>query len=312
MDTTKKLSKAVVILGPTGSGKTGWGLKLAKKFSAEIISADSRQIYQKMTIGTAKPLGEWRRSGFRKTFYVEDIPHHLIDFLDPGKLFTVANFRDRAIKFAKLAYYNRHLPIVVGGTGLYIHSFVDNLQIPRIAPNTKLRKSFEEKTNLELLKWLEHLDPKTASCVDPQNKRRIIRALEVCILSGSLFSKQQTKGDPVFDVLQIGIKVPREILYERIDTRTDEMIKLGLVEEVRQLARQKYGWKLPSMSGIGYKQFKGYLDGEYALDEAIERLKRDTRRYAKRQLTWFRRDERIKWVETYEEAEKLVEKFLRD
>ena len=309
---TSKLPKLIVVLGPTASGKTTWGLKLAKKFNGDIISADSRQIFKKMNIGTAKVVGEWRRNGLRKTYYVEDVPHHLIDFLDPGKSFAVSEFRDKAVKYAKLAHKNGKMPLVVGGTGLYIHSVVDNLEIPRVAPNSKLRKSLKDKTNEELMKLLQTLDPKSAKAVDPKNTRRIIRALEVCILSGIPFSEQQIKGDPIFDVLQIGIDAPREVLYDRINKRVDKMMKLGLLKEVENLVKQKYGWNLSSMSGIGYRQFKGYFDGEYDLDRAIELLKRDTRRYSKRQLTWFKRDDRIKWCKDYKEAERLVEEFLKN
>ena len=308
---TKKLEKAIVLVGPTASGKTSWSLRLAKKFDGEIISADSRQVYKKMDIGTAKEKGEWRRNGLRKTYYVEDVPHHLIDFLDPGKFFTVAEFRDKAIKYIKLISKNNKLPIVAGGTGLYIYALVDNLQIPRIAPNKKLRKSLEEKTNEELMQLLKQMDPKSAKAVDANNTRRIIRALEVCILSGVPFSEQQNKGEPIFDFLQIAIDVDRETLYNRIDSRVDQMMKFGLLKEVENLLKQKYDWHLPSMSGIGYKQFKGYFDGDYDLEHAIELLKRDTRRYAKRQISWFKRDKRIKWVKDYNTAEKIVTEFLK-
>ena len=307
---TKKLPKLIVILGPTASGKTTWSLELAKKFNGEIISVDSRQIFKKMDIGTAKAKGEWRRNGLRRTFYIENIPHHLMDFLDPGKQFTVAEFRDKAIKYAKMAQAADRLPMLVGGTGLYISSVVDNFKIPRVAPNQKLRKGLEEKTNEDLLKLLKTLDAISANKVDVKNKRRIIRALEVCILSGTPFSEQQTKGDSIFDVLQIGIDVPREVLYNRINERIDEMMKLGLLKEVESLLKQRYGWNLPSMSGIGYRQFRDYFEDKSDLDTAIELLKRDTRHYAKRQLTWFKRDFRIKWCKECGEAEKLVEKFL--
>ncbi|MFH1946561.1 MAG: tRNA (adenosine(37)-N6)-dimethylallyltransferase MiaA [Candidatus Magasanikbacteria bacterium] len=308
---TKKLPKLIVLLGPTASGKTTWGLKLAKNFNGEIISADSRQVYRKMDIGTAKAVGEWRRNGLRKTYYIEDVPHHLIDFLDTGKQFTVAEFRDKAVKYTKLALKGGKTPLIVGGTGLYIHSVVDNLKIPRIAPNRKLRKSLEEKSTEDLMKLLKNLDPKTAQTVDSNNTRRVIRALEVCILSGIPFSEQQIKGDQIFDVLQIGIEVPREVLYTRIGKRVDEMMKLGLLKEVENLLKQKYGWNLPSMSGIGYRQFREFFENKRELDEAIELLKRDTRRYAKRQTSWFKRDNRIVWCKEYREAEKLVNEFLK-
>lgn len=307
---SKPLSKVIVLVGPTASGKTDWSLRLAKKYNGEIIMADSRQIYKKMNIGTAKEPGEWRWVGFRRVYHIQDVPHYLVDFLDPGKFFTMAEFKEEAIKRIQACLKNGCQPIVAGGTGLYVLSLVDNLQIPKVAPNRKLRKSLEEKNNDELMQWLEKLDPETAQSVDHCNKRRIIRALEVCILSGKPFSQHEKRGRPLFDFLQIGIEVPRDILYERINTRVDNMMKLGLLKEVEGLIKQKYSWSLPSMSGIGYQQFKDFFDKKITLDQAVENLKQDTRHYAKRQLTWFKRDERIKWVEKYEEAEKLVNKFL--
>lgn len=308
----QNLQKLIVICGPTASGKTAWSLKLAKKYDGEIISADSRQIYKKMDIGTAKDPGEWRTNGLRKTFYIEDIPHHLMDFLDPGKNFTVAEFRDKAVKYGKMAHYKGNIPFIVGGTGLYIHVVVDNFNIPRIPPNKKLRDSLEKKTNEELMVWLKKLDPITADTVDADNNRRIIRALEVCMLSGRPFSEQQLKGEPIFDVLQIAIDQPREVLYDRINRRVEKQIEMGLLDEIKNLLKQKYSWGLPSMSGIGYRQFKDYFEGTMSLKEAIENLKQANRNYAKRQMTWFRRDKRIHWVKTIEEADDLILKFLED
>ena len=312
MSEIRKQPKLIVILGSTACGKTSWSLKLARKINGEIISSDSRQIYKKMNIGTAKEPGEWRRNGLRKTYYIEDIPHHLIDFLDPGKRFTVAEFRDKALKYTKLAYKENRIPIVAGGTGLYIKSIVDNYQIPRVPPNKKLRQSLGEKSNEELLNLLKRMDADAVKKVDPNNKRRIIRALEVCILSGEPFSAQKQKGDSLFDVLQIGINVPKDVLYDRINKRVDEMMEMGLLEEVEILLKQKYSWELPSMSGIGYRQFKDYFEKKKSLEEVTDLLKRDTRRYAKRQLAWFKRDERIKWCDNYDQAEKLVEEFLKN
>lgn len=305
-----RLPKLIVLLGPTGSGKTCLGIEIAKKFNGEIISADSRQIFKKMTIGTAKPKGEWRWNGLRKTFFASDIPHHLIDFLDPGKVFTVAEFRDKALKYAKMAHKAGRNPVVVGGTGLYISSVVDNYIIPKVSPNSKLRRSLSEKSNEELLGLLKNMDPEAVKIVDGKNKRRIVRALEVCILSGDSFSNLRKKGDALFDVLQIGIDLPRDVLYERINARTDKMIDDGLVKEVQNLLKQKYHWNLSSMNSIGYKQMRGFFEGSQDLAKTLELLKRDTRHYARRQLTWFRRDKRTKWVKGAEEAVKLVEDFL--
>lgn len=309
---TKKRPKLIVILGPTACGKTEWSLRFAKKFDGEIISADSRQIYKKMSIGTAKAKGEWIQRNKRRTYFVEDIPHHLIDFLDPGKPFTVADFRDRAIKYVKLAHKNARLPMVVGGTGLYISALVDNLHIPRIPPNKKLRQGLEEKSTAELAKLLHALDPISAQKIDHNNKRRIIRALEVSILSGKPFSEQRGRGEQLFDVLRIGIDVRREVLHDRIEKRIDKMLESGLVDEVKGLLKQRYGWNLPSMSGIGYRQFKDFLEGNTTLEDVTELFKRDTRRYARRQMTWFRRDKEINWCKDYIEAEKLIEDFLNE
>lgn len=306
----EKLQKVIIILGATASGKTNWSLRLAQKYQGEIISADSRQIYKKMDIGTAKPKGEWLRNGLRKTFFVENVPHHLIDFLDPGKTFTVAEFRDKAIKYIKLAHKQARVPFIVGGTGLYISSVVDNLKIPRIPPNKKLRRSLEQKSEDELVGLLRTLDPVSASRIDKRNKRRIIRALEVCIFTGEPFSRQQKKGEPLFDILQIGITVDKDTLHARIEERIAAMIEQGLSAEVQKLVEKKYRFELPSMSGIGYRQFKEYFEGKISLSQVQKDLVRDTWRYARRQMSWFKRDERITWVSSYEEAEALVQKFL--
>lgn len=307
---TSTLPKVVAIMGPTTSGKTDWGLKLAKDFNGEVICADSRQVYKYMTVGTAKPRGEWKFVGLRRVYHIDGIPHHLIDFLSPGKAFTAAEFRDRALKHIKAITRAGKLPIIVGGTGLYIDALVNNYTIPRIPANKKLREGFEEKTAAELLSWLGKLDPDAAASIDQYNKRRIIRALEVCILSGKQFSKQKKKGDPIFNILKFGIAIPREQLYERIDARVDRMITEGLEKEITYLVKQKYGWNLPSMSGIGYRQFKAYFEGSRTLDQVVSQLKQDTRNYAKRQMTWFKRDRDIIWCKNIQEAETALKSFL--
>ncbi len=308
----KPLSKVVVILGPTASGKSKMGLRLAQEFGGEIISADSRQIYKKMDIGTGKEPGEAVRVGLSKIYHVGGIPHHLIDFLDPGKTFTAVDFRDQALKHIRAIEKRKKHPVIVGGTGLYLQSLIDNYKIPRVPPNKKLRQSLEQKNNDELMRLLESMDPDSAQIIDSNNKRRIVRALEVCILSGKHFSKMQQKGEPLVDALQIGIDLPRELLYERIGERVDAMIEQGLIQEIDALLKQKYSWNLPSMSGIGYRQFKEYFEGTAPLADVVSHLKRDTRRFARRQLTWFRRDQRIHWCKTYEEARALVQKFYQE
>jgi tRNA dimethylallyltransferase len=305
---TKQLPKLVVIVGPTASGKTSWSLELAEKYNGEIISADSRQIYKKMSIGTAKVEGAWKKD----IYVVDGVNHYMLDFLDPGKSFTAAQFRDQAVKHIKRSIKSDKLPFLVGGTGLYVQTLIDNYDIPRVPPNKKLRSSLEAKDAKDLVDLLKQLDPKIVETIDKKNKRRLVRALEVCIFTGLPFSEQRLKNDPIFDVLVIGVDVPRELLYDRIEHRVDDMIDNGLEKEIRGLRRQKYSWDMPSMLGIGYRQFRDYLDGDEPIEAAIKKLKRDTKRFARRQLTWFRRDKRIKWVSTCKDADKLIREFLKD
>lgn len=305
-----KLPKLVVLLGSTASGKTDWSLHFAKEFNGQVISADSRQVFKRMDIGTAKPPGEWRRHGLKKLYMVDDVIHHLVDILDPGKTFTAAEYRDRAIKHIKQVQKEGKTPFLVGGTGLYISSIVDNFQIPRVQPNKKLRSSLEEKSPEALFSLLQTLDPLLAETIDKKNKRRLIRALEVCIFTGEPFSAQRKQGEPLFDVLQIGISVPRETLYSRIEARIDQMIEAGLLQEVEELVKRRYNWKVPSMNGIGYRQFEQYFSGACSLPEVVEMLKRDTKRFARRQHTWFKRDPRIQWYETRDAAADHIHRFL--
>mgnify|MGYP001610782170 CR=1 FL=1 len=308
--TDKPLPKLVVVTGPTAAGKTEWGLRLAKKFKGEIISADSRQIYTKMDIGTAKPQGEWRTRGQHRAYFVDGVRDHLVDFLDPGKQFTVVEFRDLVMKHINACARRDHRPFVVGGTGLYIQALVENYTIPRIPPNRKLRRSLEQKDTADLVQLLQILDADAAAKIDRRNKRRVIRALEVCILSGEPISAQQMRGEPIFDTLKIGVQIDREELYKRIDKRIEVMVRQGLLGEVQSLVRQRYAWELPSMSAMGYRQFRPYLEGKATLETVVEHLKRDTRHFARRQFTWFRRDKEIQWCKTYAQAERLVKKFL--
>jgi len=299
-------NKLIVILGPTASGKSDWAIKLAKKFNGEIISADSRQIYRGMDIGTAKPLNQ------------EGIPHHLIDIVNPEEEFTVAQYKKIAIEKIEDIKLREKIPFLVGGTGLYIQSVVDNLEIPKVAPNQALRRKLEEKSAEELFEDLKRIDPKTAEAIDAKNKRRLIRALEVKILSGVSFVSAKQIAEPLFNTLQIGIKISREKLYKKIDKRVEEQIEQGLESEVRniyeELAKkmpEEKIWQLPSMTGLFCQEFKKYLEGKIDLAEVIRLIKLHHRQYARRQMSWFKRDKRIHWLEELEKAEKLIEEFLR-
>lgn len=302
----KRLSRLIVILGPTASGKTDLGVFLAKKFKGEVINADSRQIYKEMSIGTAKPEFEIQNSKFE----IDNIPHHLFDIAKPDKTITLAVWKRKALQVIRDIIKRGKMPILVGGTGLYMQAIVENLQIPRVPPNKKLRESFEKKSAKELLKLLAKLDPDAAANLDPRNPRRIIRALEVSIWTGKPFSKQQKRGKPLFDVLEIGITFsPRQKLYDRIDKRVEIQIKEGLVEETKRLIK-KYPRATPSLSGIGYYEIADYLDGKLSLEEAKQKIKYRTHNYARRQLIWFRRNKKIHWIKTKKETENLVKDFL--
>jgi len=305
------LPKIIAIIGPTASGKTDLGIFLAKKFNGEILNFDSRQIYQEMNIGTAKPVGEWEEYVGGKVYMVEGVPHHLMDFVAPDREYSLSNFKDDAMRVIGEILSRGKLPILVGGTGLYFWGVLENLNLTETQPDLELRKQLESKSLDDLVDLLREKDPESAEVIDLKNPRRVLRALEVVLSTGESFVARQGKNESLYNSLQIGLSWPREILNERIDRRVDVQLQDGLLDETRKLA-EKYSWDLPSMSGIGYRQMGYFLRGEMSLDEATEVLKRDTRHYAKRQMTWFKRDHDIIWLEGPDKnrAEELVRNFL--
>jgi len=305
MSNNKKL-KLIVILGPTASGKTELAVKLAQKFNGEIVNADSRQIYREMDIGTGKV--ESQKFIKLKVYKVKS-SIHLISIVNPDQQFSLTQYKKLAINKIKEIQRRNKTPFLVGGTGLYISSVIDNLEIPKAPPDDKIRKRLEKLSSEKLFIKLKKTDLKSAKIIGENNKRKLIRALEVYEITGKSFSEQQTKGEPLFDVLQIGIKTDREKLYKKIDQRVDEMIKMGLIEETKNLTG-KYSFDLPAMSGIGYREIGLYLQNKIVLEEAIQKMKFRTHQYARRQMTWFKKDKRIEWIENYKKAKKLVEKFL--
>ncbi|MCK5475484.1 MAG: tRNA (adenosine(37)-N6)-dimethylallyltransferase MiaA [Candidatus Pacebacteria bacterium] len=299
------LKPLIVILGPTSSGKTEIGFKLAKKYNGEIINADSRQIYKEMDVGTGKAT-----DSITTQYSISNIPIHLISIKTPNQKFSLSQYKKLAVKAIDDIHKQGKIPILVGGTGLYISTIVNNLEIPKAIPNQKIRKRLEKHTEKYLFKKLKKVDPNSAKTIGENNKRKLIRALEVYEITGKPFSSQQKKGKSLFNILQIGIKIDREKLYEKIDARVDRMIEIGLIKETKKLSK-KYSFNLPAMSGIGYYEIGSYLKDEMSLDEAIQKVKFRTHQYARRQITWFKKDERIKWIENYKEAEKLVNNFLK-
>lgn len=290
-------------MGPTSSGKTELSLRLAKKFNGVIISADSRQIYREMDIATAKTTKSQQQG----------IPHYLIDIVPPDADFNLADYQREACKILnRITKENRErtnpiIPFIVGGTGLYIKSIVDDYQLPAASPNLILRANLEKQPLADLAKTLINLDPKTK--VDLKNKRRIIRAIE--ILTTQKSSRLKTKTSPLeYDFLQIGISRPRAEINQRINQKVDEMIQSGVIEETQQLLDQGYDFTKPAFSAHGYQYLKAYLEGKLTLAQATELMKQQTRQYAKRQMTWFKADPRLHWIKDYSVAESLIINFL--
>ena len=292
----KKTNKRTVIAvaGPTASGKTALAIELAKIFDTEIISADSRQIYKEFDIATAKPSKE----------EMQGIKHHLIDVVSPLEEFTVADFADRASNVLKELFLRDKIPVVAGGTGLYFRILLENYDMPRVAPDKKLREELhkleKEQGVQALYELLKKYDPVLAQNMHPNNTVKIIRALEVCKTLGVPMSQAQKKKEPEYDVRWIGLGhlngEDRQFLYDRADKRVDIMLEQGLQNEAKNLY-EKYGKINSLLKTIGYQEFIDYFDGLLTYEECVDKIKQNTRRYAKRQLTWFRRNEDINWLE---------------
>jgi len=292
-------SRIVCIVGPTACHKTECAIELAKRIGGEIVSADSVQVYCGMDIGSAKPSLEERQG----------IAHHLIDCVSiDTPEFSVSQYRELAKEAIAGIYSQGNVPIVVGGSGLYINALTYPLRfaIPRNDEvRARLFAEYDQNPQAAFAR-LEHVDPETAKRLHPNDKKRVLRALEVYDCSGEPFSTygddfQNEAGEQApFEPLLFGLNMDRARLYERINLRVDRMLEQGLLEEARRIYDEKYSPDLPALRSIGYKQLFSYFDGDYSLDQAMEKIKQDTRRFAKRQLTWFRRDKRIHWMDVTE------------
>ena len=301
----------IVVAGPTASGKTGLAIDIANYVGGEIVSADSMQIYKYMNIGSAKPTQKERAKAV----------HHMIDFLEPDAEFSVADYTEMAHKVIADIYERKKIPIMAGGTGLYINSVVNDVTFGEMDTDYELRESLrktaEEKGSEYLLHMLSEFDEVSAKRLHPNNLRRIIRAIEFYKITGKPISEHQEetkKTQSRYNPLMLCVNWDREELYDRINRRVDMMMDEGLLDEVKRLMDMGYTKDLNSMQGIGYKEVMDYFDGKASLEETVEIIKQSSRRYAKRQLTWFRRDERIHYVSSenpFEEAKLLIDDFLR-
>jgi len=304
------MNRLLAIVGPTGVGKSQLALRLAQTFDGEIVSADSRQVYRHMDIGTAKPARQ----------ELSLVPHHLIDIVNPDEGFSLAQYQRLAYRAIDDIQQRNKLALLVGGSGLYVWSVLEGWGIPQVPPDPELRHSLEKKAaevgKDELYQELMKVDPIAAQRIDWRNVRRVIRAVEVHRGTETPFSQLQHKQAPPFNTLIIGLTADRAELYRRIDLRVDEMIKQGLIEEVKKLVNMGYDFNLPAMSGIGYKQIGMFLKGELTLAAAIQQIKFETHRFVRHQYTWFQlKDDRILWFDIQGKVESeittLLTKFMR-
>jgi tRNA dimethylallyltransferase len=302
--------KLIAVVGPTATSKTALGIRLARAIDGEIVGADSRQVYRRMDIGTAKPTPEERAL----------TPHHLLDVVDPDEPFSLAQYLELATAALDDIWARGRQPLLVGGSGQYVWALLEGWTVPRLPPQPELRRALEERAAEEgpeaLHRELARVDQRAAAGIDPRNVRRVIRALEVYQATGRPISFWQEKAPPSWETLVLGLTCPRDELYRRIDARVDGMIEAGLVDEVRGLLAMGYSRELPSMSGIGYREVSQHLAGELDLSTAVERIKTATHRLARQQATWFRRDDsRIRWIDVslgdpFQKAERLLESEL--
>jgi tRNA dimethylallyltransferase len=299
------MERLIVIVGPTGVGKTRVALKLARQFNGEIIGADSRQVYRYMDIGTAKPTPE----------ELAAVPHHLINVVDPDEEFNLAFFQEQTHKAIADIQGRGKLPFLVGGTGLYIKAIIENFHLPGVSPDQDFRynieKNADDKTINDLYADLAAKDPDAAAKIDRRNVRRLTRALEVHAKAGKAFSQLGTTQPPVYNTFIIGLTTDRAELYRIVDRRIHLMIEGGFIQEVEGLLKRGYTLDLPSLSGIGYRQIGQYLQGEITLETAIQQIKTGTHKFIRHQYAWFHlTDERIHWFDMGRVEDPEIEKTL--
>ena len=296
------MPRVVALVGPTASGKSRLALELAEHLALEVVSADSRTVYRWMDIGTAKPTAEERQR----------VPHHLLDVVDPDEPYTLAPYQQHALAAIDRIAARGRLPLLVGGAGLYVSAVCDGLALPSVEPDHAFRARMEQRDPRALEADLRAVDPASAARIDPKNVRRVIRALEVTYATGKPFSEWQRQVTPPVDAQLIGLRLERQALYARSERLVDDWIEGGLVDEVRGLLQRGYDTRLPSMTGIGYRQIAQVVGGALTLEDAALQIKQATHQYAKRQMTWFGRDARIHWLDAERATAADVLALLQD
>jgi len=294
------LKKLIVVSGPTASGKSELAVKLAKKFNGEIISADSRQVYKGMNIGTGKITKK----------EMQGIPHYLLDVASPKRRFTVAQYRNLALKAINKIFRKDKIPILCGGTGFYIQAVVDGIVIPEVKPDWRLRSNLNKLSAAELYQKLKKLDPKRAKTIERKNKRRLIRAIEIVIKTKKPVPALKKNPLP-FPVLMIGIKKEKKELSSLIRKRLLRRLKRGMIAEVKKLKKSGLSWKRLEEFGLEYRWVARFLQKKLNYQEMLKKLQKDIEHFAKRQMTWFKKEKRIQWIKNQKETEKLIEKFLK-
>jgi len=290
-------NKLLVIVGPTASGKTDLSIRLAKKFNGEVVSADSRQVYKGMNIGTGKVTKK----------ETQGIPHHLLNIVSPKTRFDVTKYKKKALKVIKDIQKRNKLPILIGGTGFYIQAITEGIVFPQVKPDWKLRSSLEKKDIKDLFKELKRLDPQRAKTIEKDNKRRLIRAIEIIKKTNKPVPK--IKSNPIdSDILILGIK--KEEIKELIKIRLLKRLKQGMIAEVKRLKQSGVSWKRLEEFGLEYRYISLYLQKKITKEEMIEKLQKEIEHYAKRQMTWFKRDQRINWIKNLSQAQKILKNFL--
>ena len=300
--------KVIVICGPTASGKTALSIELAKKIDGEIVSADSMQIYKDMDIGSAKPSAE----------EMQGIKHYMLDFVSPEQRYNVADYKEEAVQAIEEILKKGKVPIVVGGTGLYVDSLIYGIEYPKMEFDEEYRKELEKRAEVEgleeLYKEAQKIDPEAMKNISKNDRKRIIRVLEIYKATGKTKTEQEIesrKNEVPYDYKVFAINMDRELLYNRINKRVDIMIEQGLIEEVKNIVT-KYLKYPTAMQDLGYKEIKEYLDGIITKEEAIEKVKQETRRYAKRQLTWFRKNKDTVWIDGADDRQNNINIILEE